>query len=132
MSKAVETSAAPLLNVRRGKAAIEFYKTAFGAEVIFQTESPDGEMVAQLRVGTSSFWLADESPVHGNSSPETLGASTFRMVLTVDEPDAVFAQALASGAQSVWPVADQPYGWRVGRVIDPFGHHWEIGKPLEN
>ena len=132
MSKAVETSAAPLLNVRRGKAAIEFYKTAFGAEVIFQTESPDGEMVAQLRVGTSSFWLADESPVHGNSSPETLGASTFRMVLTVDEPDAVFAQALAAGAQSVWPVADQPYGWRVGRVIDPFGHHWEIGKSLEN
>ena len=132
MSKAVETSVAPLLNVRQGKAAIEFYKAAFGAEVILQTQSPDGEIVAQLRVGTSSFWLADESPVHKNPSPETLGGSTFRMVLVVDEPDAVFAQALSAGAESLWPVADQCYGWRVGRLVDPFGHHWEIGKPLGN
>ena len=132
MNQAIDTSVAPLLNVRRGKAAIEFNKAAFGAEVISQAESPDGEIVVQLRVGTSNFWLADESPVHKNPSPETLGGSTFRMVLVVDEPDAVYEQALSAGAQSLWPVADQSYGWRVGRLVDPFGHHWEIGKPLKD
>jgi PhnB protein len=131
MSQTVETSVAPLLNVRRGKAAVDFYKAAFGAEEISRVESPDGELVAQLRVGISSFWVADESAAHKNFSPETLGGSTVRMVLVVADPDAVFAQALANGAQTVWPVEDQRYGWRVGRVVDPFGHHWEIGKPLK-
>jgi PhnB protein len=127
----METSVAPLLNVRRGQAAVDFYKAAFNAEEMFRTESPDGEIVAQLRVGTSSFWVADESPAHKNFSPETLGGSTARMMLVVADPDAMFAQALANGAQTVWPVEDQRYGWRVGRVVDPFGHHWEIGKPLK-
>jgi PhnB protein len=131
VSERVETSVAPLLNVRRGKAAVDFYKAAFGAEEISLVESPDGEIVAQLQMGSSSFWLADESPVHKNPGPETLGGSTARMVLVVEEPDAVFAQALSAGAHTVWPVADQRYGWRVGRLVDPFGHHWEIGKPLE-
>ena len=130
MSETVEISAVPLLNVRRGKAAVDFYKAAFGAEEIFRVESPDGEIVVQLRVGSSSFWIADESPEHNNFSPETLGGSTARMVLVVDDPDAVFAQALEAGAETVLPVADQRYGWRVGRAVDPFGHHWEIGKPL--
>ena len=52
------------------------------------------------------------------------------MVLTVDNPDALHAQAVAAGAAEVRPVQDQDYGWRVGRVVDPFGHHWEIGRPL--
>jgi uncharacterized glyoxalase superfamily protein PhnB len=60
---------------------------------------------------------------------ETLGGSTARLVLTVDDPDAVFERAVAAGAVVVWPVADR-YGWRLGRVVDPLGHHWEIGKPL--
>ena len=80
----------------------------------------------------SNFWLADESPDHKNFSPETLGGCSVRLVMVVDDPDAVFAQAVAAGATVVWPVADQPYGWRVGRIADPFGHHWEIGKPLKN
>jgi PhnB protein len=52
------------------------------------------------------------------------------MILTVDDPDAVYAQAVAAGASEVSAVEDMEYGWRVGRVVDPFGHHWEIGKPL--
>jgi PhnB protein len=52
------------------------------------------------------------------------------MVLTVPDPDAVIPRAVAAGAREVWPVADR-YGWRLRRVADPFGHHWEIGKPLE-
>lgn len=132
MSETVETSLAPLLNVRRGKAAVDFYKAAFGAEEIFLVVSPDGAVVAELRVGRSSFWVADESPENKNFSPETLSGSTMRMVLVVADPDAAFARALAAGAQTEWPVADQGYGWRVGRLVDPFGHHWEIGKPIKN
>jgi len=125
-------SVAAMLSVRRGSNAVDFYKSAFGATEIFRIESPDGHLVARLAVGSSEFWVADESPLHKNFSPESLGGATTRMVLTVDNPDAVFANAVAAGALEVSPVTDQPYGWRVGRVLDPYGHHWEIGKPLES
>ena len=125
-----KTSIAPMLSVRNGAKAIDFYKAAFGAMELFRVEAPDGAVVAQLSVEGAEFWLADESPEHSNFSPETLGGGTVRLVMVVDDPDAVFAGAVAAGAKSVWPVDDQPYGWRVGRVADPFGHHWEIGKPL--
>ncbi len=123
-------SVAAMLSVRRGSQAVDFYKAVFGASELFRIESPDGMVVAQLQVGGSDFWVADESPENKNFSPETLGGATARMVLTVDDPDAVFAKAVAAGAIEIWPVADQEYNWRVGRVMDPFGHHWEIGHPL--
>lgn len=119
-----------MLSVRRGAEAIEFYKAAFGAQESFKVEAPDGAVVAQLSVGDSDFWVADESPEHKNFSPESLGGGTVRLVLISEDPDAMFARAVGAGATVVWPVADQEYGWRVGRVVDPFGHHWEIGKPL--
>jgi PhnB protein len=123
-------SVAPMLSVRRGSAAIDFYKAAFDATEIFRMESPDGAVVAHLAVGVSDFWVADESPDHKNFSPETLGGATTRMILTVDDPDKVYAHAISAGASEVSAVDDKEYGWRVGRVRDPFGHHWEIGKPL--
>jgi PhnB protein len=86
-------------------------------------------VVARLSVGSAEFWLADESPKNFNFSPESLGGGSVRMVRTVEDPDAAFDRALAAGAQVVWPVSDQ-YGWRLGRIVDPFGHHWEIGKLL--
>jgi PhnB protein len=125
-----KTSVAPMLSVRNGARAVEFYKSAFGARELFKVEDPTGAVVAQLAVGESEFWVADESPESLNFSPESLGGATVRMVLVADDPDAVFARAVAAGAAVVWPVEDQSYGWRVGRVVDPFGHHWEIGKPL--
>jgi len=121
---------APMLSVRNGAKAVEFYQVAFGASELFRLDSEDGKVVAQLAVGTSDFWVADESPAHQNFSPESLGGGSVRMVMVVKDPDAVFDQAVAAGASVVTPVADQPYGWRIGRVVDPFGHHWEIGKPL--
>ncbi len=124
-----QTAIAPLLSVRNGVRAIEFYKAAFGADELFRVESPSGEVVARLSVGGGEFWLADESPEHLNFSPQTLGGGSVRMVMTVEDPDAAFKRAVAAGATVVWPVSDQ-YGWRVGRIVDPFGHHWEIGKPL--
>jgi PhnB protein len=124
-------SVAPLLSVRRGLDALAFYRDAFGATVAFQIGgTPDNEsVVAQLAVGDASFWVADESPEHENFSPESLGGSTARLILIVDDPHAVQARALAVGAREIVPV-DERYGWLLGRVADPFGHHWEIGHPL--
>jgi PhnB protein len=127
--KTTKTSIAPLLSVRDGAKAIDFYKSAFGATELFRVEDENGAVVAQLAADGAEFWLADESPEHKNFSPETLNGGTVRMILTVEEPDLAFDRTIAAGATMVWPVANQ-YGWRIGRVVDPFGHHWEIGKPL--
>jgi PhnB protein len=117
----------PQLSVRRGAEAVEFYKAAFGAVEVFRFGEED--VVAQLEVEGSPFWVESESPEHGNYSPETVGGSTTRMLLRVEDPDALMARALAAGAREIYPVQDE-HGWRLGRVEDPFGHHWEIGKPL--
>lgn len=121
---------APMLSVRRGASAIDFYKTAFGARELFRVENDKGEVVAQLSAEGAEFWLADESPENKNFSPETLGGGSVRLVMVVEDPHATFERAVQAGATVVWPVSDKEYGWRVGRLVDPFGHHWEIGKPL--
>jgi PhnB protein len=128
-AKHPQTSIAPMLSVRHGKKALEFYKSAFGAGEKFRIESEDGAVVARLSVEGAEFWVADESPEHLNFSPESLGGGSVRMVMIVDDPDAAFARAVSAGSTVVNPV-DEQYGWRVGRIVDPFGHHWEIGKPL--
>lgn len=125
----MNTSIAPLLNVRTGTRAVEFYENAFGAEVLMQA-GDESSIVAHLSIDGAEFWLADESPKNQNPSPSTLNGSSFRMILIAADPDALFKRAIAAGAKEIWPVADQDYGWRVGRVVDPFGHHWEIGKSL--
>jgi PhnB protein len=124
-------SVAAQLSVRRGRAAVAFYEEAFGAVEVFRFGGTDEneEVVAQLRVGDTTFWVEDESPEHANFSPETLGGSTLRMLLVVADPEAVVARAVAAGARAVWPVGEE-HGWRLGRIEDPFGHHWEIGRPL--
>jgi len=124
-----KTAISPMLSVRNGVKAIEFYKAAFGAAELFRVEDPSGAVVAQLSVGEADFWLADESPEHLNFSPESLGGGTVRMVMVVEDPDAAFHRAVGAGATVVWPVGNE-HSWRIGRVVDPFGHHWEIGKPL--
>jgi PhnB protein len=124
-----KTSIAPMLSVRRGAQAIEFYQAAFGASVLFRIDGDGGSVVAQLSVGGAEFWVADESPEHLNFSPETLGGGTVRMIMVVEDPRAAFDRAVAAGAKIIHPVDDQ-YGWRIGRILDLFGHHWEIGKPL--
>lgn len=129
-AKKVETTISTLLNVRHGSEAIDFYTRAFGATTLSRQDAADGTVVAHLAVGKGDFWLADESPAHQNFSPQTLGGSSLRMVLIVDDPHAAFDKAIAAGASSICPVRDESYGWRIGRVLDPFGHHWEIGKPL--
>ncbi len=108
---------------------MSFYESAFGAVQVYRLDAPDGGVVARLSIDGSEFWLADESPEHGNVSPESARGSAVRLILTVADPDAVFARALAAGALQIYPISEG-HGWRVGRVADPFGHHWEIGRPV--
>jgi PhnB protein len=125
-----QTAIRPTLSVMNGAAAIEFYKKAFGAVELMRVTDPDGAVVAELSIGGARFFLADESPEHGNFSPEKLDGISVRMGLLVADPDAVAKQAIAAGATEVYPVANQDYGYRLGHIIDPFGHHWEICRPL--
>jgi len=122
---------APQLSVRNGRAAVAFYVDAFGAVEVYRVGGTDAnpEVVSQLAIGDSTFWVSDESPAHWNFSPESLGGGTVRMLLVVDDPDAAVARAVAAGATEVSPL-EEAHGWRLGRILDPFGHHWEIGRPL--
>jgi PhnB protein len=121
----------PQLSVRRGRAAIEFYKAAFGAVEEYRVGGTDDHeaVVAQLSIEGAPFWVEDDSPAHANYSPESLGGATTRMLLIVDDPEAMLARAVSAGATQVRPVSEE-HCWLLGRVADPFGHHWEIGKPL--
>jgi PhnB protein len=116
----------PFLVVRDTDAAIAFYAEAFGATVRERLEAPDGPVVAVLEIDGMPFGVATEAPNLGTPSPESVGATTVRVSLHVDDPDAAAARAIAAGATEMFPVADQPYGLRQGRVVDPFGHHWLI------
>jgi len=118
------TSLTATLSVRNWELAIDFYKVAFDAIELFRVE---GGGVGQLSISGAEFWVAEESPEHLNFSPESLGGCSVRMLLIVEDPQAVCAQAVQAGATQVVPVADE-YGWRLGRIVDPFGHHWEIGR----
>jgi PhnB protein len=121
----------PQLAVRHGRAAVDFYKAALGAVELFRHGGTDGhpEVVAQLAIGRSVFWVEDESPPDGNFSPETVGGATTRMLLIVDQPDVVVQKAVRVGATLVSPVAEE-HGWLLGRIDDPYGHRWEIAKPI--
>ncbi len=121
-------SITPWLSVRNSLLALDFYKSAFNAREVYRLDSP-GSVIARLSVNGAEFWLSDESPEHGSFSPETLGGGTVRIILTVADPDTVFAQAVKAGATVVFPVGEE-HGWRLGRIADPFGHHWEIGRML--
>jgi PhnB protein len=125
----VKYTIAPWLSVRGSARAVEFYKAAFGAVEAFRIDGGGGSVVARLSVDGAEFWVGDESPEYQNFSPETVGGGTVRMVFTVADPDAIFARAVKAGAKVVNPVSEM-HGWRVGRVMDPFGHHWEIGREL--
>ncbi len=109
--------------------AIAFYGRAFGATLGWSTP-PSADMVAQILVHGAEFWVHPASEEIGNPSPADLGGTAVRLMLIVEDPDAVFARAVAAGAVVRCPMQDHDYGWRDGSVQDPFGHRWEIGKPL--
>jgi len=116
------------LSVRNWSKAMQFYKSAFGARELYRVP---GGGVGQLAVNGAEFWVAEESREHLNFSPESIGGCSVRMLLLTEDPDAVYAKAMQAGATGVMPVTDA-HCWRLGRIVDPFGHHWEIGRPLND
>ncbi|MEP6595583.1 MAG: VOC family protein [Ginsengibacter sp.] len=125
----IRTSIAPWLSVQNSASAINFYKTAFGAVETYRLETPDGSLVAKLSVNGAEFWVSSGTPDNENPTSESLGGGTIRIILTVANPDPLFAKALEAGATQIFPIGED-YGWRLGRLVDPFGLHWEIGHPL--
>lgn len=122
----LSTTLTATLSVRDWPRAFAFYKAAFDATELFSIE---GGGIGQLSIDGAQFWVAEESPEHLNFSPETLGGCSVRMLLIVEDPASVMAAAVAAGATEIRPVEDE-HGWRLGRIVDPFGHHWEIARPL--
>lgn len=120
----------PFLTVKDARRIVDFYKKAFGATEISRQSTPTGQFIIEMSIEGDRFYAVDENPAAFNVSPVTLGGTTVRMSLIVGDPDAVAARAVAAGARVIFPVADQLYGMRQGRVADPEGHHWLIGKPL--
>jgi PhnB protein len=114
------------LSVRGWDRAMTFYKAAFDAKETYQVP---GGGVGELDVRGARFWVAEESPEHLNFSPESIGGCSVRMLLIVDDPAAMCARAVVAGAEQIVPVATA-HGWELGRIVDPFGHHWEIGRQL--
>jgi PhnB protein len=122
------TSIQPELWVESPSEALAFYEAGFGARVLHHVGEGD-DIVAQLAVGGAAFWVAPVSSSMKRLSPRAIGGATSRTLLVVEDPDTVVRQALAAGATEASAV-EVEHGWRLGRIIDPFGHEWEIGTPL--
>ena len=120
----------PFLTVENAANALEFYTAAFGARVLERHDMPGGKITARIAIGGAEVFVGDEEPEFENFSPSTIGGSPVRIVLTVDDPDAMFTRALEAGATQICPVTTEE-SWRIGKLADPFGHIWEIGHPLD-
>ena len=118
----------PELWIDRADAAIAFYEAAFGARVLHRVGEGD-DIVAQLAIGDATFWVSSGGPDGSRFSPKAIGGATGRTLLVAEDPDSMFAQAVEAGATPASEIADE-HGWRLGRIFDPFGHEWEIGRPL--
>ena len=122
------TTIQPELWVDRGAQAVAFYQAAFGAAVLHRVGSGE-DIVAQLAIGDAAPWVATAGAAGQRVHPKAIGGATGRTLLVVEDPDAVFRQAVAAGAAATAEPGDE-HAWRVARITDPFGHQWEITRPL--
>ena len=127
LKNSIQSSIAPWLTVGNSVAAVDFYKAAFGAVETYRLENPDG-LVVKLAVDQAEFWISGGYADQGDLSSKPLGGDSVRIILTLANPDAVFDKAIKAGASPIFPVGEA-HGWRLGRLVDPFGLHWEIGHP---
>ncbi len=126
---AVISSITPWLSIRNNIKAADFYKSAFGAVETYRLETPDGGLVVKLSIDGAEFWLSIESADDASSNVYPLGGNSVRMILTVKNPEEIFNRAIKAGASEVFPIGED-HGWKLGRLVDPFGLHWEIGHPI--
>lgn len=122
----------PYLTVHDGAGALAFYVEAFGAVEVMRIAMEGGALgQAEFRIGGAPFYLSDEFPDMGVTSPRTLGGTTVAVHLEVDDVDAAYARAVAAGAQALMEPADQPHGARHGTLLDPYGHRWMLSRQVE-
>lgn len=130
-TKTTTTTLIPHIACRKAAEAAEFYKQAFGAELLAMHQLPDGRVMhATLKIGDSQLYLCDEFPEHGGHSPASLGGSPVTLHLLVGDSDAVFARAVDAGCEIRMPLEDMFWGDRYGMVRDPFGHLWSIATTI--
>ncbi len=127
---AIATTITPFLTVKDARKAFTFYEEGFGATITEQEEMSNGGMVGKVVINGAIFWVGDEEPQFGNNSPKVDGGSGVRIILTVNDPDTIFSNALRAGAKQLCPVTTEE-SWKIGKLTDPFGHIWEIGHPLQ-
>jgi PhnB protein len=132
INASVYGTVATYLIVRDAKAAMDFYKSVFGAKHLYSLTMPDGGIAhAEFKIGGTIIMIGNENPQSGNKGPETLGGSPVVLSIMVDDPDATVVKAEKAGAKVLKPVSDQFYGYRSGRIQDPFGHIWMVSKVKE-
>lgn len=126
MDSSKTSSIEPWLTIfNNGEQAVKFYMSAFNAVETYRLQDPNGGLVVRLSVNGAGFWISSETNENINAN-ESLGGNNIRMVLIVNDPDTFYKQAIRAGASEVFPVSEE-HGWRLGRLSDPYGLHWEIG-----
>jgi PhnB protein len=121
------TGVEPELWVDRAAEAVDFYAAAFGASTLLRVGDGD-DLVARLEIGAARFWVAAASAPMSRFSPLAIQGRTSRTLLVVDDPDGLVSRAVGAGATLTSAVGEE-HGWRLGRIVDPYGHEWEIGRP---
>ena len=129
-----ENHVVPYLTVVDAGAALEFYDKAFGAtETGPRLTAPDGSIVhTEIRIGDATIFLAEHNPDFGTCEPRSLGGTPVRLALEVENADSTVEAAERGGAKVLIPVDDQFYGYRAGRIEDPFGHVWIVSQLIES
>ena len=125
----IRTSIQPWLSVGNSAKAGMFYSDAFGAIETYRMETPDGGLVLKLSVDGAEFWVSGQTSDTEEVNANRLRQEEIKKVWTVKNPHGVYEKAIKRGAKEVFPVGED-FGWRLGRLSDPFGIDWEIGKPL--
>jgi len=126
-------SVTPSMTMKDTQKALEFYKKAFGAEVLNVFPGLDGKgiMHAAMRIGNSMLMMGDEMGPQCKSA-ETLGATPVTLWIYTENVDAFFKKAIEAGAQETMPVGDQFWGDRMGQLKDPFGYSWAVATKKQN
>jgi PhnB protein len=125
-------SLTPYIIVQDASKAIDFYKKAFGANEMLRMDGPNGKIMhCELQIGDSRIMLADETPSMGHG-PEAGGETSFSLLLYVENVDEIFKRAVAAGAKELRGLKNEFYGDRMGTLLDPFGHKWNLATHIED
>jgi uncharacterized glyoxalase superfamily protein PhnB len=123
----------PHLVIKDAAKALEFYKTAFGAEEMFRMPGPGGTVMhAEMKIGNSHVMVNDEMPDYGALAPTSIGGTPVTLHLYVNDVDSFFKKAIQAGAKEEMAVADMFWGDRYGKLVDPFGHKWSVATHKED